>query len=172
MAVATHRAESAQITRSHSDASQKGAGAGLPDLPHPDELPDIFAATCVGKCLEPAIADQSCLVFDKREPVGNGDFVCLMFRPGFVPPGETPGMVKRLVSGAGVPLAPAINPASDIIPLIFVEMLNPPRTLRFKATDVIAMIKCVGLAISHDDGRAALANPQPEWATIAAPGVA
>ena len=150
----------------HAYASPSGPSPDAHILPAPDELPDIFATICVGTCLEPEIMDQSCLVFDKREPVANGDFVVLMFRDGFVPPGETPGMVKRLVSGAGMPLAREISPKSEVVPLIFVEMLNPPKMLHFKATDVVAMFRCVGMADSKGDGRASLADPQPAWASI------
>jgi hypothetical protein len=141
-------------------------------LPHPDTLPDLFATTCVGNCLEPAIPTNTTLVFDKREPIQNGDFVVLIFRPEAVPPGENPGMVKRLYMGAGAPIGDQLSPDCEVIPLIMVEMLNPPKRLTFKASNVLAMIKCVGIAKNGGNGMAEIPREQPDWATIGERGAA
>ena len=124
-------------------------------LPHPDDMPDVYATVCVGTCLEPVIADKTCLVFDKREECHPGDFVVLVRKPECVPSGETSGLVKRLVMGLGpVRLPYPAHSSSEVVPIIIVEMLNPWRQMAIKATDLLAMHKCIGVGIQQGNGRA------------------
>jgi len=131
-------------------------------LRDPDKMPDRYATICIGTCLEPVIPDGSTVVFDRHEPIVNGDFVCVIVRPEKVPPGEHPGMLKRLYLGAGAPLGDQISPQSELMPLIVLEMLNPPRLLSIAAQDVIAMHKAVGLAETRGNGWAKML-PLPDW---------
>lgn len=107
---------------------------------HPDDMPNVYAITGRGTCLEPVIHDGSLLVCDKRVMPQPGDAVALHFTSEFAQLFGYPGAVKRLrlpVDGADV---------------IEVDQLNPPRRYTFDPADVLAIHKVVGIAEPDDTG--------------------
>jgi hypothetical protein len=112
---------------------------------HPDDMPDLYCLPGLGACMEPLIPDGALIAFDKREKPRRGDIVCLTFtreaarRHGF------PGMIKRLAMDL---------PHGGGDALIAVEMLNPPRRLSYRASELLAVHKCVGLPERRADGTA------------------
>ena len=62
----------------------------------PSQLPDRYGMIVKGVCLEPEIADGSCLLFDKTASYKPGDLVILWRRPELVKPGQPQSIVKRL----------------------------------------------------------------------------
>ncbi len=127
--------------------------AGDVRLYDPATLPERYAAEGRGRCMEPVIQDGTCLVFDREGEANAGDIVGLWLRPEAVPAGQPQQMVKRLVMGLPpirLPFRP--GPGNECVPIIVVEQLNPPLTYRFRATDVIAVHRCIGSAEPAADG--------------------
>jgi hypothetical protein len=124
----------------------------LPKFIHPDDMPDMYALTGVGTCMEPVIPDRSCCVFDKREAPQPGDLVGLIFTEEAAQRRGVPGMIKRLVSGS----------ADD--GLIVVEQIQFNRSYRLPSDDVLAVHKFVGIAQSQGNGTAAFMLPTKEAA--------
>lgn len=125
---------------------------------HPDDMPDQYALTGIGVCMEPVISDRALVVFDKREQPQPGDTVGLIFTPEYGQRFGFPGFIKRL-SSALPPREVWDWPGAS--GLIFVEQLNPPRSYTFLTSDVLAVHKCVGLAEPDGDGKAQW-NPKQE----------
>jgi phage repressor protein C with HTH and peptisase S24 domain len=124
-----------------------------PKFIHPDGLPDMYALTGVGTCMQPLIQDGACCVFDKREEPQPGDIVGVMFtREAAVRRGQ-PGVIKRLV----MPPPPA-----GFDGLFIVEQINPPRSYTLPTADVIALHKFVGIAERHGKGTAHFRLPKKE----------
>lgn len=124
---------------------------------NPADFPRIYASTTVGDCMAPLLTEGCDLVFDKEAACGAGDVVAIWFHPHAVRPGAHSRMVKRLVMG----LAPGLTfPFSgwkgNVAPLVIVEMLNPPRQFYFRAEDVLAMHRCIGVAETIGNGRAVM----------------
>lgn len=127
----------------------------LPKFIHPDDMPDLYALTGVGTCMEPFIADGACCVFDKRQEPSPGDIVGLIFTPEAARRRGQPGMLKRLV------LAP---PPFGFDGPVVVEQVNPPRDYWIPAREVLAVHKFIGIAESVGDGTAAFRMPRKEAA--------
>lgn len=115
-----------------------------PPLPffHPDEMPDVYAITGVGTCMEPEIADGSVVAFTKQVPPKPGDVVSIVFTREAGRRRGLPGLIKRLV----------IPPGFE--GLVIVEQFNPPRTYTIPTTDILAIHKLIGIAQSAGDGQA------------------
>ena len=114
-------------------------------------LLDAYGCPLKGDCLSPEINEGDMpLVSPSAEPK-EGDFVVLYFVSGAVP------LMKRLVMAPMVPIGTKLHPDSDVMPIVVVEMLNPPRQLITTIDKLTAMHKVVGL-IRKDDV-AALRNP-------------
>lgn len=109
----------------------------------PADMPDLYAITGVGRCMEPLYSDGVLLVGDKRETPECGDVVILHFCRDIAPHYGVPGWIKRLVQTA---------PEGD---LITVEQLSPPRRYSVPADHIAGMHKCVGTATSTGKGIAA-----------------
>lgn len=121
----------------------------------PDQWPDLFASTAFGTCLEPVFRDGACLAFQKSAPVAPGDFVGIVFKPEFVPPGRPQAIVKRLVFGlGGLSLPLETGWGRGLTPMLIVEQLNPPRQFSIPATRLLAVHKVIGEAVRLPGGRA------------------
>lgn len=107
-----------------------------PKFIHPDDMPDRYAITGVGTCMEPLIADGSLVAFDKRQEPQGGDIVALIFTPEAARRRGQPGMIKRLVFAL---------PPAGFDGLIVVEQINPRKTLTIPSTDVLAVHRFIGL---------------------------
>lgn len=117
----------------------------------PADMPDLYAITGKGRCMEPLFNDGSLLVGSKREKAKPGDTVIVFFRREIAPRYGMPGWVKRLVH---------VWPAAGEDDLITLEQLNPPRRYIVPASHVAAMHKCVGTAISQNNGTALYRFPK------------
>lgn len=137
-----------------------------PRHPHeidPLDLPPVYASVAKGRCLEPVFNDGECLAFSSREAIEPGDFVGVCFHPDAVPEGEPARLVKRLRSlqpGLSFPYRPA--PGSEVVPLVELEQLNPPRVYRIPADRLLAVHKVIGTAIGDGSGRALLVPLEAE----------
>lgn len=107
----------------------------------------IYAAPGVGDCMVPLIPADATLAFDPNASVEPGDVVVLWFTADAARRRGMPGWVKRLVA----PLPPA-----GYVGLITVEMLHPKRTFEIRSTDVVAVHKCIGPAVSNPEGGGAM----------------
>ncbi|MEA1015585.1 hypothetical protein [Sphingosinicella sp. LY1275] len=123
---------------------------------HPDDFPNEYASTLTGDCLEPVYREGDCLVFSKTEKPAAGDFVGVWIAPEHVPPGENPRLIKRLGMGVmpGVTFPFKAAPSSDVEPIVYLDMLNPPRRFRVRASHILAMHKVIGAATDNGDGTA------------------
>lgn len=124
------------------------AAAPLPFI-HPDDMPDQYALTGVGRCMEPLIGDGTLLVFDKHQEPQRGDIVGLVFTQEAARRWGAPGLLKRLTFAL---------PPSDLPPgchgLVVVEQINPPRQYTIPAGDILAVHKAIGTAERDGEGRA------------------
>jgi hypothetical protein len=113
---------------------------------------DIYAMGVDGDCLEPVIHNKSMVLVTPEMPIRSGDFVTLWPKD----PGQRPG-IKRVV------MAPPENWSSwvsdEVIPLVIVEQLNPPRQYRI-TTDKLSAIHRVFATFTP--GR-------PEWTVFDEP---
>ena len=126
-----------------------------PDEVHPDDCPEVYASFCKGNCLEPVYRDGCCLVFSKVETPEPGDYVGIWLHPDVLEPDGLPRRVKRLVSmWPGITFPYKASPASEVMPLVMMEQLNPPRILQIPASHILAMHKVVGEAESRGNGMA------------------
>lgn len=116
------------------------------------DVPATYAAVGYGSCMEPVIKHGECLVFSKNDSGENGDVVGIWFKPDRIPVGQFQHFVKRLVMKP--PVSFPYEGRGDAIPLVIVEMLNPPRTMRILATDIMAIHKCIGTAEPGENGMA------------------
>lgn len=112
---------------------------------HPSTLPDVYALTCEGKCMEPLIADGSKLLFSRIEPYRSGDLVLIFKKREHTVPGDHQMVVKRLF------WAPPIEywDAPEKWPygrgsVVLAEMLNPATRLAFNADALLGIHKCLG----------------------------
>lgn len=112
----------------------------------PADMPEVYALTGRGICMEPLFADGALLVGDKRESPQPGDTVLVYFRRDAISRYGMPGWVKQLVH---------IWPLDGEDPLITLEQLNPRRRYIVPASHIAAMHKCVGTATSTGKGTAA-----------------
>lgn len=122
---------------------------------NPDDMPDLYAVTGVGTCMEPEVPDGTCCVFDKREDPKPGDIVGVIFTPEAAARRQQPGMIKRLV------MSP---PPAGFEGVFIVEQVNPPRDYTLETRDVLAIHKFVGTAIRGEEGKAYFAMPKREAA--------
>lgn len=123
-----------------------------PGFTNPAQIPPVYAARGSGTCMEPLIPHDTLLIFDSSQEAIAGDFVGIWLRPGCVAPGSPQRLFKRLMW-----LPPADLPA-DVESFIVAEMLNPPRRLRFRKSDVIAIHRCIGIGETDSSGRICIAE--------------
>lgn len=120
-----------------------GAPPPLPKFIHPDDMPDRYALTGTGTCMQPLITDGSLVAFDKTQKPMTGDLVGLIFTPEAAQRRQIPGMIKRLV----LPV-PELGQTGHVT----VEQINPHRRYKIRACDVLAVHKCIGIPERTKDG--------------------
>lgn len=133
-----------------------------PNAKHPDEvdpldLPPVYASVAKGRCLEPVFSDGDCIAFSSSAAIEPGDFVGVCFHPDAVPEGQHARLVKRLrllQPDLSFPYRSASG--SEVVPLVELEQLNPPRLYRIPADRILALHKVIGTAISDGSGKARL----------------
>lgn len=142
---------------------KRSNSAHYPSAEHPTEIdpadyPEVYASTLAGTCLEPEFHDGDCLVFSKTEACQAGDFVGVWLHPDIAARETSPRCIKRLWMGLPpgftFPFRPA--PTNEVMPLVMLEQLNPPRRYRIPATDIVAVHKVIGTAVLNGDGTAAM----------------
>lgn len=123
------------------------------------DLPDVYAMTCVGKCLEPVYADGTKFSFSIADEVNAGDYVVLWRKPNYTRRGQIQALLKRLMT----PIPASWDPALEnlpISPVVIVETHNPPRSWVVRLDELMAIHKCNGEAtlptykVSREEGRA------------------
>lgn len=166
MATETMKAERAARKLKPSDPGLAERHYPTPEHPHemdPQDLPTVYASVATGRCLEPVFEDGECLAFSSSAALEPGDFVGICFHPDHVPEGEPARLVKRLRS-----IPPFTNfpyraaPGSEVVPLIELEQLDPPRLYRIPADRLLSMDKVIGTAIGDGSGKALLVPLEPE----------
>lgn len=104
---------------------------------------------CDGKCLEPTYCHGDQLIFSKTEPYRPGDVVALLRRPEFIRPGDNQFYVKELLMAPlgywDEPLPRSLRPQTTLNPLVMVRMWNPMRVITFRAEELYAVHKLVGV---------------------------
>ncbi len=118
-----------------------------PPLPfiHPDDMPDRYALTGVGTCMEPIFHDGALLVFDNCLECEPGDIVGIIFtREAGLRRGQ-PGSLKRLV---------AALPPNGFDGVVVAEQVNPQRVYHFPTAEILAVHKFIGEAVRFPDGSA------------------
>lgn len=112
----------------------------------PSKLPTQYALQVDGTCMEPLIPDGTIVRFSKTEKWKAGDIVCFWTHPDHVPPGEHQCNVKRVVHGISeFPKLPyKTHPESQVVSLLVVEALNPPRKFCVGYDKILAVHKMVG----------------------------
>lgn len=129
---------------------------------HPDDMPERYAASGYGTCMEPLIMDGSLTVFDKSEPIEAGDIVGIVLTAAAAQRFGAPSIIKRLVMDLPPNCAFGAEPGGNAIPIVIVEQINPPRTLAIKASDILAVHKFIGTARAAGDGFARLQTSDGE----------
>lgn len=122
------------------------------------ELPNLYAMTGQGTCMEPVVKDGATLAFSKTIEPQPGDVVIVWLREERQPAGTPQCLLKKLVSGWPKGAGQHRNVAEPVI----VEMLNPPRRLLFAPGDVLAVHRCIGPDIPTGNGRADVTRQQTE----------
>lgn len=132
-----------------------------PNAKHPLEIdptvvPEVYASETKGRCLEPVFSEGDCIVFSSNEPCLPGDFVGFWLHPDIPLPHELPRRIKRLKASLPQDLSLPYRSQfeGDLGPLIELEQLNPPRTLKVPASHILAMHKVIGTAETMTDGTA------------------
>jgi hypothetical protein len=105
--------------------------------------------------MEPLIQDGTCMAFTRCGTPEPGEFVAIWFRPEHTPSDGLPQQLKRLamplMEGLTFPYAP-VSPA-ECVPLVVVEMVNPPRRWAIPATHIRALHRCLGPVKFSAEGR-------------------
>lgn len=123
-----------------------------------DDLPEVYAMTCVGKCLEPVYADGTKFTFSTADAVEAGDYVVLWRKPNYTRRGQIQALLKHLLT----PLPSSWNPELEnqpISPVVIVATHNPPQSWVVRLDELMAVHKCNGPAavptykVSREEGR-------------------
>ncbi len=100
---------------------------------------DAYGCPLRGDCLAPEINDGDMALASPSAVPKVGDFVVLYGKDGGTP------WLKRLVMLPGVPVGTPLHPDSDVMFLVVVEMLNPPRQFNIPLDRLSAMHAVVGM---------------------------
>jgi len=87
---------------------------------HPDDMPEFYALTGVGTCMEPELTDGAAIAFTKKGTPQPRDLVGIIFTETAAQRWGQPGLIKRLI----LPIPPA-----GFADVVAVEQLNPPRRI-------------------------------------------
>ncbi len=101
--------------------------------------PDAYALVLKGTCLEPKLRDGEMAICSPAALIEPGRFVALW------PADGSPPILKRLVMEPLVPVGTKLHPDSDVVPIVVVEMLNPPKQLVIRIDKLKAMHRVVGV---------------------------
>jgi len=133
------------------------AAPGLPATPtsiNPDALPDGYGLVLVGDCMAPLLPDGATVICSRSASYEPGDLVVLWFRPELVKPGHEQCRLKRLVIGPprSLKFPHRDTPESEALPVVVVEMLNPPGRMVIRCAHLLAIHKVLG-AVPAGKGR-------------------
>ena len=101
-------------------------------------IPGSYAAPLSGTCLEPVMFDGDMALVSPTELPQVGDLVVLYSVKGGTP------WLKRLVMAPLFPVG-KLHPDSDVVPIVVVEMLNPPKQFMIGSDRLSAMHRVVGM---------------------------
>ena len=99
--------------------------------------PDAYAVVLAGTCLEPHAMDGDMAICSPAAPIRAGCIVTLW-------PAVGSPVIKRLVLEPMSPVGTPLHPDSDVVPLVIVEALNPPRQFMIRVDRLKAMHAVVG----------------------------
>lgn len=102
----------------------------------------------VGNCMAPQINEGDTVTIDATAKVKQGDVVAIYLkRGGRTFAGGTNVGLKRVVFNMmpGLKYPYVKRPDSNVMPIIIVEQLNPPRQYQIAADEILAIHKCLGL---------------------------
>ena len=108
-------------------------------LPDGVDAEDCYATQLIGDCLEPVVYEGDRIVAAQGAHPRNGDYVVLWFKDH-----ETP-LVKRAVMIPPADLM-KVGKGSDVVPIIVVEQLNPPRQYSTTVDKIEDMHLVIGVA--------------------------
>ena len=96
---------------------------------------DCYACVCEGTCLEHEICDGDMVFATPNRTPEVGEFAMFWPRDGGKP------KIKRLVTA----VPPAFSPESELVPLVIVEQINPPKQYvapadRFEAIHAVSFL--------------------------------
>lgn len=118
-------------------------------LLNPAKLSDEFGLSVIGDCLKGVLNDGEIAIINKKKPIRKGDLVCIFFKPEALTPGSMQCAIKRMVYNPPkwmkFPFVYDKERATELYgdfgPIIFVEMLNPPRTLTLDLRRVMGIYR-------------------------------
>lgn len=111
-------------------------------------LPDRYALSVSGTCLEPEVYEGDVLLFDRTERYERGDLVAVFRRVDANSGNPFRAEVKRLIMGppSWVKFPWSDHPDSDVLALVGLEMNNPRRRFALRCADILGIHKCLGAA--------------------------
>jgi len=124
------------------------------------ELPEIYAMRTEGDCMVPEILDGQKIIVSKTEEVKRGDTVCLWLKSQSRPEGYS-ALVKKvaMLPPPHVTFPYAEHPESEVVALVFVEQINPPRAYQFRCDQILAMHKVID--VQAEDGTSVMKAVEP-----------
>ncbi len=128
-------------TKTKTFTPPDGIGARFFISPPPPRIADGMTEGCYGSvvkgtCLEPEIFDGDMVVADPNRRPEPGEFGVFWSRS------DNPPSVKRFVNGL-IEFVP-MGPGSEVVPLLMVEQLNPPRDYCIAADKLEAAHAVIG----------------------------
>ena len=114
-------------------------------IAHPDTMPEQYIVQCSGDCMAPDIPHGT-PVLVRREMPKAGDLAVLFFKPEYVPAGEHPAILKRMVLDVPpwVKFPFKEHPQSNVRAVVIVEMDNPPQQFGYRCEHLLGIHKCLG----------------------------
>jgi hypothetical protein len=112
----------------------------------------FYALRLSGDCMDPLFKDGEAVIFDREAPLENGCLASFFYRPELVKPGSLGIALKQLL------LAPPPfvtfpwkdHPDSEVIPVVIVQQLNPPRQWSVRCNTLLAVHRCIGIKDSPE----------------------
>jgi len=129
----------------------------------PAALPDEYGLVLAGDCMAPLLPDRATIACSRSASYEPGDLVVLWFRPELVKPGHEQCVVKRLVIAPprSLKFPHRDNPGSEALPIVVVEMLNPPARMMTRCAHLLAIHKVLGTVPSGKGRRVSAAELRP-----------
>ena len=101
--------------------------------------PDAYGCNLQGNCLEPQMFDGDMALASPSETPQVGDLVVLH------PANGGTSWLKRLVMAPMFPVGTPLHPDSDVMSVVVVEMVNPPKQFMIPIDRLKAMHRVVGI---------------------------